>query len=129
MADGELCKHCGWQETDHKYKGEQESPHRRKEGYRISLLRCRGFVSEETREDDPEDSRFVIAYWERQAAGAAAWGAYAADVRQQNFNRELAARNKAMSGASSERREDLKRERDAWVGRCKSDNTMHIGPF
>lgn len=131
MATGELCVHCGWQETDHEFRREQSRPGKRRKGYERTLLSCRGFEispREET-EGDKERQAFKIYCWERQAQGAVAWGAFSACMRQQNFNKELKERNEAVSRASSEDRERLKAERDAWVRRCKNDNTIHIGPY
>jgi hypothetical protein len=49
MANGELCKHCGHQETEHEsgYEYDFGNPSKRVAGYRKSLLACGGFVSGE----------------------------------------------------------------------------------
>ena len=51
MADGIVCKHCGWQETNHTYgaEGIDESPDVPFKGYKSSLKDCPGYEPE-----DPE---------------------------------------------------------------------------
>lgn len=50
MADGILCKHCGWQETNHTEgdlgAGNPDIPN---PGYKKTLNKCRGFVPEDSK--------------------------------------------------------------------------------
>jgi len=46
MADGILCKHCGYQETDHTFDPEG-FPKVRIKGYKKSLRNCRGYEPED----------------------------------------------------------------------------------
>lgn len=91
MADGELCKHCGQQETAHELVEEYDDRNERIPGYRITLARCKGFVSEQPPEEpDPKADEFYFEVMERRAAGRAAFGLFSACVRQNNLNEELA---------------------------------------
>ena len=49
MAGGFLCKKCGWQETEHGYKGEltQEEIDNPRNGYDLSLAKCLGYIPEQ----------------------------------------------------------------------------------
>jgi hypothetical protein len=104
MADGELCKYCGQQETVHEYPDLCDDPSERIPGYRTALVRCKGFVSEEPpQESDPKADEFYFEAMDRRAAGRAAFGLYSACVRQANLDEELA-RIEAEGGSDVEER-------------------------
>ncbi len=130
MADGILCKHCGYQESDHMV-GDESWP--KNKGYLKSLLTCSGFKPEdpnlarELRERNNRLTPFELRCLERRAQGNAAWGAYGALMRQQQFNRRLSEYDKAIRKSSGETKRQREQERQKYVKDCKSDTTIHIG--
>jgi|GEM_PF-2202993 hypothetical protein len=65
---------------------------------------------------------------EREARFKAAWGGYAALLRQEKFDDGLRRREEEIRRARhTDEKETLKAERDSFVKKAKSDNTLHIG--
>jgi hypothetical protein len=77
MADGLICKNCGWQETNHLYGpvGDDREPYVKQPGYKVSLTLCPGFYPNkkllralETQRAKEEDwTRMVYSNRERTA--------------------------------------------------------------
>lgn len=86
MADGILCKHCGFYETDHLFPEDAPHGNRRRKGYRRHLIRCSQFEGET--EPEPVSDAELEAI-ERQGETRAAWGQYAALIRTMNFEERL----------------------------------------
>ncbi len=68
---------------------------------------------------------------ERRAQGAAAWGAYGAHVRQQNYDRESQRHNEAIRKASSsETKAKAEAEKKKFEETAQRQNgILHVGPF
>ncbi len=116
MANGELCKYCGHQETAHELKHEYDNRNKKIEGYSRTLTRCKEFVSEESaQKSDLEADQFYFEAMERRAAGRAAFGMYSAYVRQKNLDNELAEIEKA-GGSDVENRKRLHIESRTRIG-------------
>jgi len=132
MAYGILCKYCGFQETEHYYPDlvEEESTIRR-EGYWLKLTTCiykKGFTGEE---EEPELTDFEMLCLEKEAERRAAWGYFAATVRQQNFNIKLAELNRNIREAGSsydgEAVRQAEEEKEKYLRDCASQNGLCIG--
>ena len=50
MADGIMCKHCGWSETAHIFEDDDEL----KEGYELTLSQCKNETNRDFSPEDPE---------------------------------------------------------------------------
>ncbi len=127
MANGELCKHCGQQETDHdeRYMPDFPGYRRKKRCYSCSLANCVGFESEE----EPEEmTPFLEEVYDRQAQRRFAWGSYGATVRQQNFDQRIHDLNLEirLAGRGLER-ESLERARDELMESARSSHGLYIG--
>jgi|GEM_PF-2073109 len=46
MADGIVCRHCGWQETSHSFVERDENYEEVLPGYAKSLINCPGYIPE-----------------------------------------------------------------------------------
>lgn len=121
MANAELCKYCGHQETAHELKHEYDDRDEKIEGYSRTLARCNGFVSEEPlQESDPKADEFYFEAMERRAAGRAALGLYSAYVRQSNLDGELAEIEKA--GGS-----DVESRKQSHIESRRKTSGLYIG--
>ncbi|MES2059937.1 MAG: hypothetical protein V4438_02825 [Patescibacteria group bacterium] len=127
MADGIPCKHCGWQEIDHKYTEDLDPREMRKRisGYKKTLMKCQRFVPEYEEKVSEEALRFQQEAYERQGEARAAWGLYSALVREDNMRKELreyaaSARGKGMS------RSEIEKGKQALL-KSRSDGLLYIG--
>jgi hypothetical protein len=134
MANGELCKHCGWEESDHLeinlYRCDDNQ--RRLPGYRKSLRGCSGFVSsvkkKKMTKKDIEAEAFYFEAIEKQGEFRSAWGQYSATIRQRNFNRRIERMDRNIRLArSSDEVEKAKSEKKAFVNDCERANGIYIG--
>ena len=119
MSNGILCKYCGWQETDHLSSEGLVGTRRRLAGYKRTLYNCTGFVGET---EPPEVSDGEMSHMERVARARAAWGQYASQVRQNNFDLELRQHDTAINHASGEARERAIRKRAKFISKAESQN-------
>ena len=129
MADGILCKHCGWQETDHEYADELTDAKKKIRGYKKTLLKCRGFVGEEPPiENTPEEVASFIEHAEIQARGRYAWGVFLACGRLQEVRSTLAKHNRAIKGAfTGEEKDSAIAAKEKYIHDCRWANGFHIG--
>ena len=125
MADGILCKHCGWEETDHDLKFGVTNPNKRVKGYRMTIAQCPGFVSETESESLSETN---IQSLERRARGRYAWGMYAACQRLENLKSKLHEMDNAIRRASTDKEkrqaEETKRK---FVDDCQGCQGFYVG--
>lgn len=136
MSDGFLCKNCGWQETEHKIglPCEDQSKLVRK-GYKTSLMECGGFQL--NKKDSAIMKRLNLSripsdremeMHERRATERYAWGAYAAHVRQTEFEKKIKQFNEDESSASSnQEREKVQEIREEFLKSCQTQNGWVIG--
>lgn len=131
MANGELCKHCGHQETEHESGFEYDfgDPSKRVPGYRKSLLVCKGFVSENP-EPEMSDDEFAnyCESMEKQAEHRFAFGYYAAMTRQRNFDEKIAKFDRDIRNSRTDESEASARaSKEEYIKACRCSNGIHIG--
>lgn len=136
MSDGFRCKHCGWQETEHKIGLPNEAmADDILRGYKSSLRDCSGFQlnkRDSAKLRGLKRSRLLSDYemqmYESRANERAAWGAYAAHVRQVNFSEQLESFDKEESSAPSyEAQEDVRKRRNEFLKSAEISNGWVIG--
>ncbi|MDE1874797.1 MAG: hypothetical protein KGH68_01890 [Patescibacteria group bacterium] len=65
---------------------------------------------------------------EREARRRSAWGMYAASVRQDNFDRQLADHDRSIKRAGTdESRTRAEVKRQAFIRECQTSRMIHIG--
>jgi len=127
MADGELCKNCGRQETDHTYREHAEFPRKRVRGYRISVWSCPRFRTDADIEEDPERVAFELQAMETRGAGRAAWGLWAAAARNVQFKKEVAEFDKRIRQADSpQKKESARASKVRFLRECSNANHLVI---
>jgi hypothetical protein len=65
---------------------------------------------------------FEQEWHERQARSRAAWGLYAACVRQGSFDRELERQNREVRSSSGESRTKAEKKREKFIEEAKTQN-------
>ena len=125
MADGILCKHCGWQESDHDPKFGVTNPSKRLKGYRVTIAECPGFKGE----TEPEAlSDFEMQVMERRARGRHGWGMFAACQRLENLKSRMRRMDDAIRRApSSEDKEQAEEAKRKFVDDCQGSQGFYVG--
>lgn len=134
MADGILCKYCGYQETEHNHPDLVQDPDTRLRGFKEAFIQCPGFVGRR-KPMVKTLTRHEMAYLERRAMGNAAWGLYGAMVRQAGLDEKLEKADKEINEvgrysneekavAARARKESLLRD-----ARRQNASYLHIGPY
>jgi hypothetical protein len=133
MANGLLCKHCGWQETNHIYGYDGIfDPASITGGYTHSLKTCPGFsLSKEDRKLNDESNLltdFECKVLERRARERAAWGLYSSIIRQEKFERDIEKLDSAIQGArTEEERKSAEEKKETFLKECRLSQGFVIG--
>jgi len=132
MANGEPCRECGRQQTDHDHVEHREHPNRRIKGYRCSLASCSGFASEvepekPTKEQEQRDN-FYLEAMERQGKRRAAFGQYAACVRTINWRNKMRSLNEDVKNArTDDERQTAKTAKEGFLKETRHGGGLYIG--
>jgi hypothetical protein len=134
MANGELCKHCGWQESDHLEINLHrcDANHSRLPGFRRSLIGCGGFVSsvkkKKMTKKDHEAEAFYLEAMEKQGEFRFAWGNYSSTMRQWYFDKKIREFDREIRSSRLDKNETSARARkEAYLEECRSSNGIWIG--
>jgi hypothetical protein len=132
MANGEKCKHCGYQEADHYEENWHrfERPDRRLPGYRRTLMGCSGFEEKRKRmsRKERESESFRMSAIEQYGEFRSAWGLYSAITRQQNFDEQVERLDHEIRLAGTgEAERKARNKKDTFIKECRQSNCLRIG--
>ncbi len=133
MADGILCKHCGYQETEHEHFDYVDEPWKKVKGYRKTFAQCRGYVGEREPSASPREFSYEQMCWyEKRGEESAAWGLYGAMLRQADLDKRIEAADREIRLSQGSARNSIAVARkEALLDDAQRENAryLHIGPY